>query len=123
MAINAAMVSMPSQRFCRRRFSLAACWLSSWLAMGTVMVRVLAARSMASRGAVPPKVGRRMTLPRARSIAWMTAVAGGGAVGGVVDGRGGEGLLLDGGEGGDAVVEMRDEDVAVGVFHAGEELD
>src|SRR5258708_1450397 len=53
MAMRAAMVSMPSQRFCRRRFSLAACWLSSWLAMGTVMVRVLAARSMASGRRLP----------------------------------------------------------------------
>ncbi len=41
----------------------------------------------------------------------------------VVDGGGGEGLLFDGAKGSDAVVEMRDEDVAVGVLHAGEELD
>jgi hypothetical protein len=34
------MVAVPSQRFWRRRFSLAACWLSSQFAMGTVMVRV-----------------------------------------------------------------------------------
>src|SRR5258708_5788756 len=38
----------------------------------------------------------------------------------VVDGSGGEGLLLDGAEGSDAVVEVRDEDTAIGVFHAGE---
>ena len=41
----------------------------------------------------------------------------------VVDGGFGEGFLFDGAEGGDAVVEVRDEDAAVRVFHAGEELD
>ena len=41
----------------------------------------------------------------------------------VVDRGFGEGLLFDGAEGDDAVVEVRDENVAVGVLHAGEELD
>ena len=41
----------------------------------------------------------------------------------VVDGGVGEGFFSDGAERNDAVVEVRDEDVAVGVFHAGEELD
>ncbi len=42
----------------------------------------------------------------------------------IIVGRGvGEGLAFDGAEGDDAVVEVRDEDVTVGVLHAGEELD
>jgi len=40
----------------------------------------------------------------------------------VVDGGFGKGFLFDGAEGDDAVVEVRDEDVTVGVFHAREEL-
>jgi hypothetical protein len=41
----------------------------------------------------------------------------------VVDGGFGESFLLDGSEGDDAVVEVRDENVAVSVLHAGEKLD
>ena len=75
------MVSTPSQRFCRRRFSFAACWLLSWFAMGMVMVRLPEARSMMSSGTVPPDVGRRMTLPRALSTALTTSMAMGRSIG------------------------------------------
>ena len=36
-AKRAANTSMPSHRFCRRRFSSAACWLLSWLTVGTTI--------------------------------------------------------------------------------------
>lgn len=42
---------------------------------------------------------------------------------GVVDGRVGEGFAFERAEGRDAVVEVRDEDFAVGILHPGEELD
>lgn len=75
------MVSMPSQRFLRRRFSSELCWLSSWLAIGMVMVRVEAAFSMAVRGTLPPMVGQRMTRPWAAVTAAMTSLAIGRSMG------------------------------------------
>jgi hypothetical protein len=38
VSISAAIISIPSQRFCKRMFSFAECWLLSWLEIGIVIV-------------------------------------------------------------------------------------
>ncbi len=67
------MRSMPSQRFCRRMFSFAACWLLSWFTMGTPIQGTLSSCSITYNGTLPPIVGSFTTGPRTFSTSDTTS--------------------------------------------------
>src|SRR5215467_1214351 len=68
-----AKISIPSQRFCRRRFSLAPCWLLLWLAMGRPTTGVFSKSGKRYMGMLPPSRGiLTIGAPRVSSIERMT---------------------------------------------------
>src|SRR5439155_25232101 len=58
-ANSVANTSIPSQRFRSLRFSFGACWLSSWLAIGSTMAGLPAGWWKRYLGMLPPSLGSR----------------------------------------------------------------